>query len=474
MNAAPLLLWLHNDFRLHDHPGWFAAQEQGGAVIPVALPMADSGNDWAPGAASRWWLHHSLNALDRELRERGSRLILRSGAAEEGLLQLVQDSGARGVVWSCRSDPQGRVGDRQLTEALERRGLVARRLNSSLLYPPETISNRQGRPFQVFTPFWKACLASGEPEPPLPPPKDLSPPSAWPESEPLESFGLLPKIPWDAEFPDRWTPGEAGARQALTQFFDVLDEYPAQRNLPAVRGSSRLSPHLHFGEISPRQIWAAVRQRAKDPEAARVYLSEIGWREFAHYILHHFPETAFVPLRSEFREFPWSRGRRPLHAWQQGRTGYPIVDAGMRELWRTGWMHNRVRMIVGSFLTKDLLISWREGARWFWDTLVDADLANNTLGWQWVSGCGADAAPYFRIFNPVLQGKKFDHEGEYVRRWVPELAALETRWIHEPWNAPEDVLAAAGVALGASYPRPIVDHAEARTRALEIFAGLSK
>jgi deoxyribodipyrimidine photo-lyase len=270
---------------------------------------------------------------------------------------------------------------------------------------------------------------------------------------------------------ESWTPGEEGAQARLREFRKHLADYTDERNRPDHSGTSRLSPHLHFGEISPRQVWHAVRDSSKSP-GAETFLTEIGWREFAHHILVHFPKTPDHPLRPGFAKFPWSRSRKSLRDWQRGNTGYPIVDAGMRELWHTGWMHNRVRMIVGSFLTKDLLHSWQEGAKWFWDTLVDADLANNTLGWQWVSGCGADAAPYFRVFNPVLQGKKFDPDGDYVRRWVPELAKLPQKWIHEPWAAEASVLDKAGVRLGDTYPDPIVDHSEARQQALEAFRSI--
>jgi deoxyribodipyrimidine photo-lyase len=317
----------------------------------------------------------------------------------------------------------------------------------------------------VFTPFWRACRALPPPDTPRPAPGKISKPRTWPASIPLDDLELLPTIGWDAGLAAAWSPGEAGARQRLREFVaHGLTYYHEERNRPDHAGSSRLSPHLHFGEISPRQIRHAVAR--KRSTGAETFLTEIGWREFAQHVLYHFPHTADAPLRVPFRRFPWNSDRRALRAWQRGRTGYPIVDAGMRELWTTGWMHNRVRMIAGSFLTKDLLISWREGARWFWDTLVDADLASNTLGWQWVSGCGADAAPYFRIFNPVTQGEKFDPQGVYVRRWVPELARLPDRWIHRPWSAPVDVLGAAGVRLGRDYPRPMVDHDQARRAAL--------
>jgi deoxyribodipyrimidine photo-lyase len=289
----------------------------------------------------------------------------------------------------------------------------------------------------------------------------------------LDALGLLPTIPWDASFHDHWRPGEAGAQERLDSFLsEAVTGYHTQRDRPDCDGTSRLSPHLHFGEISPRQVWHALGRRTS--RGAETFRTELGWREFAHHVLYHFPHTPEAPLRTQFERFPWDSNPRLLRAWQRGRTGYPIVDAGLRELWATGWMHNRVRMIVGSFLTKDLLISWRVGARWFWDTLVDADLANNTLGWQWVSGCGADAAPYFRIFNPAAQGERFDPQGDYVRRWVPELARLPARWIHRPWTAPTGELDAAGVRLGSEYPEPALDHALARRKALEALRSLKE
>jgi deoxyribodipyrimidine photo-lyase len=302
-----------------------------------------------------------------------------------------------------------------------------------------------------------------------PVPDQLVPPSEWPASLEIAELGLEPKIDWAGGLREAWEPGEAGARKQLHNFIgEAIAVYSAERDRPSHPGTSRLSPHLHFGEISARQIWKA----AKDKPGADAYLWEIGWREFAYHLLFHYPSTTREPLRPEFRDFPWTVDSKNLNAWTKGKTGYPIVDAGMRELWHTGWMHNRVRMVVASFLVKDLLTSWQEGAAWFWDTLVDADLANNTLGWQWCAGCGADAAPYFRVFNPVLQSEKFDPEGTYVRRWIPELARVPTPWVHKPWLAPRAVLAEAGLELGKQYPAPIIDHQLARQRALAAFASL--
>jgi deoxyribodipyrimidine photo-lyase len=292
----------------------------------------------------------------------------------------------------------------------------------------------------------------------------------------LEDLELEPKIDWAAGMRAAWRPGEEGAQQELKRFLAGVEGYASDRNYPSKPGTSRLSPHLHFGEISPREIWHSVLARRNRENAAAVdaYLREVGWREFAYHLLFHFPFTADECLRREFDRFPWSNNRDLLRRWQRGETGYPLVDAGMRELWATGWMHNRVRLVAASFLTKHLRMRWQEGAYWFWDTLVDADLANNALGWQWTAGCGADAAPYFRIFNPVLQSEKFDPEGDYIRCWAPELRGLPVPWIHKPWTAPELVLAEAGVQFGVNYPFPLVEHEQARCEALQAYERLRK
>ena len=357
--------------------------------------------------------------------------------------------------------------------ALRAAGLRADSHPGALLHEPWTVRTKTGGPFQVFTPFWRRCLSLPDPPPPAAAPDALPPPARWPESRTLGELALLPEIDWAAGFRSHWEPGSAGAQARLRQFLDqALAAYTTQRDRPDLAGTSRLSAHLHFGEITPRQIWHAARTQAGPLPGWRQsqFLAEVGWREFAHHLLYHFPATPREPLRAQFTRFPWRDDPAALRSWQRGLTGYPIVDAGMRELWVTGWMHNRVRMIVASFLIKDLLIDWQAGARWFWDTLVDADLASNTQGWQWVAGCGADAAPYFRIFNPVLQGRRFDPDGAYVRRWVPELARLPADCIHEPWTAPGAVLAQAGVRLGEEYPHPIVDHGQAREAALRALA----
>jgi deoxyribodipyrimidine photo-lyase len=361
--------------------------------------------------------------------------------------------------------------DSAVKTELHGRGIQAESFNANLLYEPWTIANKQGKPFQVFTPFWKACLASREPSSPLPIPLRLNGFHKPIPSVPLDELSLLPSIPLDAGIQKLWRPGEEEAHQRLGEFLEEgIVNYSEQRNFPALEwGVSHLSPSLHFGEISPRIIWQAAKQKYGDNPAIEPYLRQLGWREFAHHLLFHFPHTPEIPLRKDFESFGWKTDLKGLEAWQKGLTGYPLVDAGMRELWATGWMHNRVRMVVGSFLVKDLLISWTEGARWFWDTLVDADLPNNTLGWQWIGGCGADAAPYFRIFHPVTQSEKFDPEGDYIKKWVPELARVPLPWIHKPWEAPSLILLQAGVTLGKTYPYPIVDHKTAREEALAAF-----
>jgi deoxyribodipyrimidine photo-lyase len=475
------LLWLRQDLRLDDNPALAAALSGGGTVVPVFLFAPAEEGDWGPGGASRWWLHQSLKNLAADLEQRGSRLCLRGtddSLAE--LLRLARECGAQRVVWNRRYEPAIRARDQAVKTALRAAGLTAESSNGALLHEPWSVATRAGTPFQVFTPFWRHCLSLPDPAEPLPAPSQLPAPPTWPAGVSLGSLGLLPHPDWAAGLRDAWTPGAAGAHSRLRHFLDAaFADYARRRDRPDLAATSRLSPHLHFGEIGPRRIWHATRALAAahgDESTWRrsQFLTELGWREFGHHLLYHFPDTPLLPLRGEFARFPWKSSTEALRRWQRGQTGFPIVDAGMRELWHTGWMHNRVRMIAGSFLVKDLLIAWQEGARWFWDTLVDADLASNTLGWQWVAGCGADAAPYFRVFNPVLQGAKFDPDGAYVKRWIPELSGLPAEWIHQPWAAPPAVLQAAGLQLGGDYPAPCVDHALARNEALAALAHIKK
>lgn len=473
MPTAPTIVWFRRDLRIDDNPALVAAVERGAPVLPVFVWAPDEEQGWSPGAASQWWLHQSLASLQQDLQRLGSPLVLRSGESLAELRQVIDETGAEAVYWNRGYEPAVVERDQEIKAAVEDTDLDVHSFNGNLLYEPWEIQTQQDKPYQVFTPFWKNCQSRDEPAEPVTAPSKLQAPVDSPESLPLEDLKLEPTIDWAAGFREEWQPGAAGATKRLDEFIaNAIADYPDDRDRPDRVGTSRLSPHLHFGEIGPRRVWETLSQacshdrRTAEGKGLDVFRRELGWREFAHHVLFHFPDTADEPLRGQFNEFPWGNDGKALRAWQRGMTGYPIVDAGMRELWHTGWMHNRVRMIVGSFLTKDLLISWREGAKWFWDTLVDADLANNTLGWQWVSGCGADAAPYFRIFNPVTQGKKFDPDGQYVRRWIPELGQLPNRWIHEPWSASSEVLTDADVRLGETYPEPIVDHGEARQAAL--------
>ncbi|HEV8051001.1 MAG TPA: deoxyribodipyrimidine photo-lyase [Parachlamydiaceae bacterium] len=466
------IVWFRQDLRIEDHPPLLAACQRG-AVLPVYISGADGEGRWDLGGASKWWLHHSLESLIKDLNSIGLTLVIRRGSALEVLKQLVAETKASAVYWSRRYEPACIERDTEVKSYLATKRIDAQSFNSTLMFEPWTIANKQGKPFQVFTPFWKNCLGSESgPDLPLPIPKRSSSVTPKAETLALHDLELLPRIHWDEGIKKTWKPGTTHAKSLLSLFLkEPILNYKEARDLPAIEGISRLSPYLHFGEISPRMIWHIVlKTYAGRREEVECYLRQLGWREFAHHLLYYFPHTPEMPLRKDFMAFPWKENTGHLHAWQKGLTGYPFVDAGMRQLWHTGWMHNRVRMVVGSFLVKDLLISWNEGAKWFWDTLVDADLANNTLGWQWVGGCGADAAPYFRIFNPITQGEKFDPEAVYIRKWIPELAGIPNKWIHRPWEAPELILRDAGVMLGKTYPKPIVDHAKARIAALEAFS----
>ncbi len=469
--TAPLIVWFRNDLRLDDNPALDAAARSGAPMVALYALDDESAGEWRMGAASRWWLHHSLAALGDALSRLGVPLTLRRGRAEFVLEGLIEETGAEGVYWNRLYEPWAMRRDSEIKGSLRARGLRAESFNGSLLFEPAQMRNKQGEAFKVFSPFWRACLAAGGPEAPLPAPKRLEAAPA-PDSDTLADWRLLPTKPdWATGLRETWRAGEKAARARLVDFArSRVEDYKTARDFMAEEGVSRLSPHLHFGEVSPRRVWAEVTRAAGD--AGLPYLRELGWREFCHHLLVAFPDMPERPLDRRFDAFSWRDDPAALAAWKKGRTGYPLVDAAMRELWLTGYMHNRARMVAASFLVKHLLIPWQVGERWFWDTLVDADLANNSGGWQWVAGCGADAAPYFRVFNPVLQGEKFDPEGAYVRRFVPELAGLEARFIHRPWEAPAEALDRAGVALGETYPRPIVDHAEGRARALAAFEQL--
>ena len=475
MNAPATLFWFRNDLRLADNLGLRAALERGGPLIPLYLDGSAAQPEWPPGAAARWWLHHSLASLERALRERGSRLTLRRGAALATLLELCRECGADAVYWNRRHEPAAHAEDAALKAALRGAGLLAESRNAALLAEPGTVTTKAGGPYQVYTPFRRRLLEQLHASAPVAAPAQLPAPRRWPASLPLAELQYLPSRPWHAGLASAWQPGEDGAARRLRTFIDgSLPHYATRRDQPGVHGTSRLSPHLHHGEISVRQVWQATHQAtdAVDATGRAKFVDELIWREFSWHLLHHFPHTSAAPLRREFERFPWQEDRALLRAWQRGLTGVPLVDAGMRELWSSGWMHNRVRMVTASFLVKNLRQPWLAGARWFWDTLVDADLAANTQGWQWVAGCGADAAPFFRVFNPVTQSRRFDPQGRYLRRWLPELQALEDADLHAPWLASAARLRAADVTLGSDYPRPIVDLQDSRAAALAAYRQL--
>mgnify|MGYP000993818604 CR=1 FL=1 len=467
MKESPVIVWFRQDLRLSDNDAFLAAVETGAPIIPCFIWAPEEEGAWSPGAASRVWLRRSLEALGESLKRRGLRLILRRGPTAVSLSQLIHKTGARGVFWNRRLEPAVSLRDARIESDLKRDGIEARSWNASLLVEPALALNLSGRPYRVFTPFWKACLKKGFEESREEPRGGLRAPEQWPASRSIDELELLPENDWHKGLAAFWNVGEEAARRVLQRFAaNRVSAYADDRNTPSLEGTSSLSPHLHFGEIGPRQVRSALSSGDPCSIGSRVFLNEIGWREFAHCLLFHFPESVDRPLKKDFEHFPWEPNDDWLRRWQRGETGYAIVDAGMRQLWQTGWMHNRVRMIAASFLVKHLLQPWQRGAEWFWDTLVDADLACNTLGWQWVAGCGADAAPFFRVFNPIAQGEKFDSDGAYVRRWIPELARMPAAFVHKPWAAPSDVLKEAGVKIGSTYPAPIVDHKSARARAL--------
>ena len=466
------IVWLRRDLRLADHPALTAACRTQERVLPVYVHSPREEAPWAAGAAGRWWLHHSLQALEESLAKRGGQLHLAAGETLPVLCRLIEQTGAGAIHWTRCYEPAAMARDARIESTLRARGVAVQIHAGNLWFEPGQISGAERQPYRVFTPFWRRAAARL----PTPAPLAQARPRAWlrlPGSLPLAALGLEPRHPWTLGLARTWRPGEKGARQALARFGEGgAADYARRRDRPACAGTSRLSPHLHFGEITPCQILHALRRRLDPAECGaqadlEAYLRQLGWREFAYHLLHHFPGIGERNFDRRFDAFPWIEpDEARFDRWRRGRTGVPLVDAGMRELWSTGWMHNRVRMIVASFLSKNLRLHWLHGARWFWDTLVDADLANNTLGWQWVAGCGPDAAPYFRVFNPYTQAARFDPEARYLRRWLPELAALPAVLLLEPWRDP-------AALRRCGYPPPMLDLGASRRAALAAFGALA-
>jgi deoxyribodipyrimidine photo-lyase len=471
--VKPILVLISNILRLDDHPALVKACQSGAPVIPVYILDDRGAGDWRLGGARRWWVLQSLTALAARLEAMGSGLVLRAGDVPEEVTALLADTGAQAVYLTRGYSPAARKAEEDIHALCREQDVACRRFAGNLLLEPEQVRNKTGGVYEVFSPFWRRALELIDHTAPLDAPETIPAPDTWPDSAALDELGLAPRpAHWAEPIAEAWTPGEAAAHERLADFLDgVVGSYKADRDKPGIDATSRLSPYLANGEISPRRLWfnaqRCMEESTGTQQGADWFLRELGWREFSHHLLYHFPELPAQPLKDKFTAFPWREGvDEGVRAWQRGRAGFPIVDAGMRQLWQTGWMHNRVRMIVASFLVKDMLWHWRTGEDWFWDTLVDADLANNAASWQWVAGCGADAAPYFRIFNPVTQGEKFDPQGDYIRRFVPELAELPNDYIHKPFEAPAEVLDRAGVTLGETYPAPILDRKAARERAL--------
>ena len=463
-----IIVWFRQDLRLNDNPALQSALNGNSAVIPVFIEDETCGRQ--AGSMSRWWRDNSLAKLNNALSKCGSRLIYRKGKAADVLAALASEVDATSVHWNRQYEADIVARDTAIKSTLKEDGIEAESFNGSLLFEPwEVTSKSTGGPFKVFTPFWRACCALGLKRGLWDAPEKISAPAQWPNSDALPETAALPHM----DRLDMWQPGEDGARDALALFLNEnISGYAERRNLPAEPATSRLSPHLRWGEISPARIVAETQAADIKADDGDKFLSELGWREFSYQLLYHNPELAETCLQDKFEAFPWRDDADAFEAWKLGETGYPIVDAGMRELRRTGYMHNRVRMIAASFLIKHLLIDWRKGEKWFWECLVDADPANNSASWQWVAGCGADAAPYFRIFNPILQGPKFDAEGIYTKTYVPELNALSGKTLYAPWTAKSDMLDSGAISLGDTYPNPIVNHEAARARALESFKSL--
>ncbi|MEM5517570.1 deoxyribodipyrimidine photo-lyase [Henriciella sp. AS95] len=477
-SGRKLIVWLRRDLRLKDNAALAAAVETGADVVCVYI-LEKHDKLRSLGGASLWWLDKSLKSLRSDISNLGGKLICRSGDPEQIIPALAKDLNAVGVYWGRRYGKGERDLDASIKSELKDSGVEAQSFNTMLLTEPWTIKTGAGGYYKVFTPYWRAMKDCYEAPDALPAPGSLSGQGI--ESDRIEDWGLHPSSPdWSTGFEDEWEPGESGAANRLSEFLDDgLRDYKSARNRPDVaNGTSGLSPHLSFGEISPAQIWRSVMSKIshgfKQDDSAWTFLSEVVWREFSYVLLYYNPEMTWKNYNDKFDDMPWRSNASRLERWQNGQTGYPIVDAGMRQLWHIGWMHNRVRMIVASFLTKHLLVPWQDGETWFWDTLVDADPASNSAGWQWTAGSGADASPYFRVFNPITQGQKFDETGSYVRKWCPELKDLPDKYLHEPWAADKSILSNASVKLGETYPEPMIEHSEGRERALDAWDTLKK
>ncbi len=466
------IIWFRRDLRLRANPALDFAIKNAKKLTFIYIYAPEEEKPWEMGGASKWWLHHSLSALAKDIKSRGGHLNIFSSNSLDTINETIKNVDADLVVWNRLYEPEIIQRDKNIKAQIEAKETSVKTFNSSLLIEPWKIKNSTNGPYQVFSPYWRKLKSEYidvkiTNAPKVIQSKKLS------ASIKIEDLDLLPKISWDKNFYRSWTVGEVASQKKLKSFFKTkLSDYKIDRDFPSKDGSSTLSAPLHFGEISPHDIWNKACELEVSAEITEPFLRQLGWRDFAHHLLFHFPETPQEPLKKDFKRFPWNKDKKLLSKWQKGLTGFPIVDAGMRELWQTGIMHNRVRMIVGSILVKNFLIHWNEGANWFWKTLIDADLANNTLGWQWIAGCGADAAPYFRIFNPVTQSERFDKEGLYIRKWIPELSNIPDKWIHKPWDCPEKVLTEAKVILGKDYPLPCIDLKASREEALSAYYSL--
>lgn len=475
MSTNPIIVWFRQDLRLNDNPALHAAYESGNPIIPLYILDDENATEWKMRGASRVWLHHALDSLNKSL---SGHLVIAKGDATEIIPDLISKTGASGIYWNRCYEPWRIKRDESIKSFIKESmdDCDVQSFQGSLLWEPWTIQTQGGTPYKVFTPFYKkGCLNSDAPREPLPQPERLTYANTDNLSLTLEALDLIPNNEgnWPEELTSQWAISEEGANKRLQDFIkNGLDNYKDGRNHPAWDNVSMLSPYLHWGQISPNTAWYEAKDKASNPTGKDLehFLSELGWREFSYNLLYHFPKITWENLNEKFNNFPWSaQDSEELKRWQKGQTGYPLVDAGMRQLYQTGYMHNRLRMLVGSFLVKNMLVHWHKGEEWFWDCLFDADLASNSASWQWIAGCGADAAPYFRIFNPILQSKKFDADGDFIRKYVPELKDLKGDDIHAPWEAPEGVLKAAGVELGVTYPRPMMDHRDARDRAMDAY-----